>query len=57
MYFDPGIGSLIIQAILAGLAVIGGYFGLVKNKFKKKKNSDELTQNDKEKNEETDDEL
>ncbi len=35
MYFDPGMGSLIIQALIAALAVVGGYFAVVKNKFKK----------------------
>lgn len=24
MYFDPGMGSLIIQTIIAGIAVVGG---------------------------------
>lgn len=35
MYFDPGMGSLIIQAVIAALAVVGGYFAVAKNKFKK----------------------
>lgn len=42
MYFDPGIGSLIIQALIATLAVIGGYFAIVKTRLKKRfgKNKD-----------------
>lgn len=34
MYFDPGMGSLIIQAIIAVLAVWGGYLVAAKKKFK-----------------------
>lgn len=34
MYFDPGMGSLIIQAIIAALAVVGGYLIVAKNKLK-----------------------
>ena len=44
MYFDPGTGSLIIQAVIASLAVIGGYFAIAKTKlknlFSKNKNAD-----------------
>ncbi len=43
MYFDPGTGSLIIQLILAGLASVGAFFVIFKNKEKnlfKKKDSD-----------------
>ena len=43
MYFDPGTGSLIIQLILAGLASIGAFFVVFKNKIKsvfKKKDSE-----------------
>lgn len=45
MYFDPGMGSLVIQAIIAVLAVAGGYFVTAKTKFKKffKKKSEEVT--------------
>ena len=49
MYFDPGIGSLIIQALIGVLAVGGGYFiamkTKIKNLFSRKKtenNDDEL---------------
>lgn len=45
MYFDPGTGSLIIQALVAAIAVIGGYFAAtktrLKNLFTKKKDVDE----------------
>lgn len=34
MYFDPGIGSLIIQALIGILAVGGGYLILAKTKIK-----------------------
>ena len=34
MYFDPGIGSLIIQAIIGILAVGGGYLAVTKTKIK-----------------------
>ncbi len=34
MYFDPGIGSLIIQALVGILAVGGGYLVLAKTKIK-----------------------
>lgn len=34
MYFDPGIGSLIIQALIGILAVGGGYLALMKTKLK-----------------------
>lgn len=34
MYFDPGAGSLIIQALIATLAVLGGYFAVMKTKLK-----------------------
>ena len=34
MYFDPGVGSLIIQAVIASLAVLGGYFAIAKTKLK-----------------------
>lgn len=30
MYFDPGMGSLIIQALIAALAVVGGYFAVIR---------------------------
>lgn len=34
MYFDPGTGSLLIQAIIASIAVLGGYFAVAKTKLK-----------------------
>ena len=34
MYFDPGTGSLTIQAVIALLAVMGGYFAIAKTKLK-----------------------
>ncbi len=41
MYFDPGTGSLIIQILVAGIASIGAFFAIFKNKiiglFKKQK--------------------
>ena len=44
MYFDPGTGSLIIQLLIAGLASIGAFFALFKNKLvsiiKKEKKED-----------------
>ena len=33
-YLDPGIGSLILQALAAGLAVVVGYISLFWNKLK-----------------------
>ena len=45
MYFDPGMGSLIIQTIIAVIAVVGGYFAYAKSrlkgKFSKKKDNKE----------------
>ena len=35
MYFDPGMGSLIIQMVVAALAVVGGYFAAMKIRIKK----------------------
>lgn len=40
MYFDPGMGSLIIQTIIAGIAVVGGYFAFAKTKFKNRFSKD-----------------
>ena len=46
MYFDPGTGSLIIQAIIATLAVAGGYLAIAKTKLRnllsKKKDNDSV---------------
>ena len=33
MYFDPGTGSLIIQLIVAGIASIGAFFALFRNRI------------------------
>ena len=46
MYIDPGFGSMIIQVIIASLAVLSAIFGIYRAKivsfFKKgNKNSDE----------------
>ena len=50
MYFDPGTGSLIIQALIAALAVLGGYFAIVKtnlkNLFIKNQDADKKDQDD-----------
>lgn len=58
MYFDPGVGSLIIQAVIASLAVIGGYFAIAKTKLKnlfgKGKNEDVATDADADKTEQDD---
>lgn len=35
MYFDPGTGSLLIQAIIAAVAACGVYFVTAKTKIKK----------------------
>ena len=44
MYFDPGTGSLIVQLLVAGIASIGAFFVLFKNKLvaivKKEKKED-----------------
>lgn len=50
MYFDPGTGSLIIQAVIASLAVLGGYFAIAKTKlknlFKKDADADKTGEDD-----------
>ena len=51
MYFDPGIGSLIIQALIGIAAVCGGYFAFAKTKIKdlfsgKKDKQDENSHDD-----------
>ena len=44
MYLDPGFGSMIIQMVIAGIAVAGAYFFVVRTKigafFSRKRNSD-----------------
>ena len=34
MYFDPGFGSMIIQAIIAGIATLGVVWGIMKVRVK-----------------------
>ncbi len=34
-YIDPGIGGIIIQAIIGGLAAVSIFFGNIKKKLKK----------------------
>lgn len=34
MYFDPGTGSLIIQLLVAGVASVGAFFVVFKNKLR-----------------------
>ena len=49
MYFDPGMGSLIIQALIASLAVVGGYLAATKSRLKNfftRKRKDVDTEND-----------
>ena len=45
MYLDPGFGSMVIQLVLAGLAVAGSVFYLMRKKiaglFKGKKKHDD----------------
>lgn len=57
MYFDPGTGSLLVQALIASIAVVGGYFAIAKTKLKnlftKNKNAD----TDKDKSNDADDTL
>ena len=59
MYFDPGTGSLIIQAVIASLAVIGGYFAIAKTKLKNLfgKNKDAEADTDKTEQNDADDAL
>lgn len=59
MYFDPGVGSLIIQAVIASLAVIGGYFAITKTKLKNLfgKNKDTEASADKTEQDDADDSL
>lgn len=34
-YLDPGTGSMLLQAILAGLAVVGGFLYTIRGKISK----------------------
>ena len=34
MYFDPGTGSLIVQLLVAGIASVGAFFAIFKDKLK-----------------------
>ena len=42
-YLDPGTGSMLLQAILAGLAIVGGFLYSIRGKISKKfsKNKDQ----------------
>ena len=33
MYLDPGFGQMLVQVIIAALAVCGGYFFVIKKKL------------------------
>lgn len=57
MYFDPGTGSLIIQAVIASLAVLGGYFAIAKTKMKNLFNKNKDTDADKTEQDDADDTL
>ena len=51
MYTDPSFGPMIIQFLVAGLAAIGMYFAIFRNKFtslfsKKKTKNEEVSQAD-----------
>lgn len=35
MYLDPGFGSMLIQLLVAGFAVLGGFFVAFRRKLKK----------------------
>ena len=44
-YLDPGTGSMLLQVIIAALAVVGGYLFMIREKVKKflsKKKTDEI---------------
>lgn len=57
MYFDPGTGSLIIQAVIATLAVLSGYFAIAKTKLKNLFSKNKDTDTDKVKQDDVDDAL
>lgn len=57
MYFDPGTGSLIIQAVIASLAVIGGYFAIAKTKLKNLFGKGKDAETDKAEQDDADDDL
>jgi len=54
LYLDPGTGSLIVQALIAGFLAIAFYFKMAKNAvtdwfaglFGRNKNEDELTKDE-----------
>jgi len=54
LYLDPGTGSLIVQALIAGFLALAFYFKMAKNAvtdwilglFGKKKNEEELTKDE-----------
>ena len=35
MYLDPGFGSMLIQVVVAGIAVAGAYLFIIRSKIKK----------------------
>ena len=47
MYFDPGIGSLIIQTIIASIAVIVSYFTFANRKIRNLFGNNKNTENSK----------
>ena len=48
MYLDPGFGSMIVQIVIAAIAVCGGYLVIFRKKiaafFRKNKNDASATQ-------------
>ena len=46
MYFDPGTGSLIVQLVVAGIASVGAFFAIFKNKLKSIIKSEKKEDND-----------
>ena len=40
-YLDPGTGSMLLQAIIAGIAVAGGFLFALKDKIRRKLNKQE----------------
>ncbi len=43
-YLDPGTGSMLLQAIIAGIAVAGGFLFALKDKIRRKFNKQEKTE-------------
>ena len=48
MYLDPGFGSMLIQFVVAGIAVVGAYLFIIRSKikmlFSRKKGASEETE-------------